>query len=85
MFGLLRKTPEQLLKVPENVRYVLVFHSVQLLRGSEPDLEVFRQNMRPLEAGLLGDMRLLPTQYRVRWQAITPAGQAYARLFEIVR
>jgi hypothetical protein len=85
VFGLLRKTPEQLLKVPENVRYVLVFHSVQLLRGSEPDLEVFRQNMRPLEAGLLGDMRLLPTQYRVRWQAITPAGQAYARLFEIVR
>jgi hypothetical protein len=70
---------------PEEIRYVLAFHSVDILRSPEPDLDMYRQNMRPLEAGLLGDTRLLPSQYHVRWQANTPAGQVYARLFEIVR
>lgn len=83
--ALLRQTPEQVLMGAEKIRYVLVFHSVDLLRGPEPDLEVYRQNMRPLEAGLLGQLSLLPSQYHVRWQAMTPSGQVYARLFEIVR
>jgi hypothetical protein len=85
VFGLMGKTPEQLLQAPEDIRYVLVFHSVDLLGSPEPNLEEYRVNMRPLDAGLLGDLQVLPPQYRVRWQAITPSGQAYARLFEIVR
>jgi hypothetical protein len=83
---LMRETPEQLLSAPEKIRYVLSYHAIDIVRGTpEPDLELLRQRMRPLEAGLLGDISHIPSQYHLHWQALTPAGQVYARLFEIVR
>lgn len=84
--GLLRETPEQVIAAPENIRYVLAFHSVKVARRfPEPNLESLRSRMRPLEAGLLGEPDRLPPQYRLLWQRLTPAGQVYARLFEIAR
>jgi hypothetical protein len=83
---LMRETPEQVLAAPEKIRYVLVFHGLKIGDGApEPDLEAFRTRMWPLEAGLLGDVDRNPSQYRLLWQRLTPAGQVYARLFEIVR
>lgn len=83
---LMRETPEQVVAAPENVRYVLAFHGVKVAHGApEPNLEALRSRMYPLEAGLLGDVSRLPSQYRLLWQTLTPAGQVYARLFEIVR
>jgi hypothetical protein len=84
--GLMRETPEQVLAAPEKIRYVLAFHGVKLVRGApEPNLEALRSRMLPLESGLLGDVDRIPAQYRLLWQHLTPAGQVYARLFEIVR
>jgi hypothetical protein len=84
--ALMRETPEQVLAAPENIRYVLVFHGVKVGRGArEPNLESLRSRMQPLESGLLGDVDRIPSQYRILWQRLTPAGQVYARLFEIVR
>lgn len=83
---LMQETPEQLLAAPQEIRYVLTFHAVEVARGRpEPDLEELRQRMRPLEAGLLDDTSRIPSQYHLLWQASTPAGQVYGRLFEIVR
>ena len=57
-----------------------------LERGApEPDLDAMRTRMWPLEGGLLGPVARIPPQYRLLWQRLTPAGQVYARLFEIAR
>ena len=84
--GLMRgETLEQVLAAPENIRYVFVFHGVEISGTPEPDLEALRARMWPLEAGLLGQVDRIPPQYQLLWQRLTPAGQVYARLFEIVR
>jgi hypothetical protein len=85
--GLMRgESLEQVAAAPQNIRYVLVFHGVELTPGTpEPDLEALRARMWPLEAGLLGQIDRIPQQYRLLWQRLTPAGQVYARLFEIAR
>jgi hypothetical protein len=85
--GLMRgMTPEQVLVAPQNIRYVLVFHGAEILQGTpEPDFEALLARMWPLESGLLGQVDRIPPQYHLLWQSLTPTGQVYARLFEIVR
>jgi hypothetical protein len=83
--ALMKLTPEQLLNAKQPVKYLFVFHSVDLSRGPEPDLDKLRSALPPLESRMLGPLEGLPPQYQVRWTRTTPAGQTYARLFEIVR
>lgn len=79
-------SPGQLLQARLPVRYVLAFHQVALdPRRPEPDLRARLRTTMPLQAALLRDVTRLPPQYRLRWERITPAGQVYARLYEIVR
>jgi asparagine N-glycosylation enzyme membrane subunit Stt3 len=83
---LMTKTPAHLLEAPQPVRYVFAFHALALIpRTGEPPLDDFRSRMDLLESSLLGDLRDLPPQYHLLWEQRTPAGQIYARLFEIVR
>ena len=83
---LMWKTPAQLLTAREPIRYIFAFHALALdPRVPEPPLDIFRAQLDPLESSLLGDLRGLPTQYHLLWEQRTPAGQIYARLFEIVR
>lgn len=82
---LMSLTPEELLQAEQSVRYVLVFHQLQIYAGHEPDFKALLPRMVPLEGRLLGSLEGLPPQYRLLWSHTTPAGQSYARLFEIVR
>jgi hypothetical protein len=83
---LMSKSPAQLLTMPQPIRYVFTFHTLVLdPRTPEPPLDLFRSQMGALEFSLLGDLRDLPPQYHLLWEQRTPAGQIYARLFEIVR
>jgi hypothetical protein len=78
-------SPEGLLEAKQPVRYVLVFHKVVALGNPEPDLKATLPRLIPLEGRLLGPLEGLPPQYRLMWSYTTPAGQTYARMFEIVR
>jgi hypothetical protein len=83
---LMSLTPERLLEAAQPIRYVLVFHQLQLIPGFfEPNLKSLLPRMVPLEGTLLGSLEGLPPQYHLMWSSTTPAGQTYARLFEIVR
>lgn len=85
--SLMAKTPAQLLAAPQPIRYVFAFHALAMdPRQPEPPLDSFRARMEALESSLLGeDLRGLPPQFHLLWEQRTPAGQIYARLFEIVR
>jgi hypothetical protein len=83
---LMSLTPEHLLEARQPIRYVLVFHQLQLIPGFfEPELKALLPRMVPLEGRLLGSLEGLPPQYQLLWSYTTEAGQTYARLFEIVR
>ncbi len=82
---LMSLTLEGLLKAEQPVRYVLVFHQLQVSPGQpEPNFQALLPRMIPLEGNLLGSLQDVPPQYRLMWSYTTPAGQTYARLFEIV-
>ena len=84
--NLMSKTPAQLLEAPEPIRYVFAYHALALdPRRPEPRLDSYLTMMDPLESWLLGDLHGLPTQYHLLWEQRTPAGQIFARLFEIQR
>lgn len=83
---LMAMTPAQLLTAPQPIRYVFAYHALALdPRQPEPPLDSFRAQIPRLESSLLGSLGDLPTQYHMLWEQRTPAGQIYARLFEIVR
>jgi hypothetical protein len=85
---LLSLTPTQLLAERHDVRYVIASHNVQIgsdaQRREVPALEGLRPTLDPLERELLGPESALPHEFRKRWEIRTPAGQVYARLYEIV-
>ncbi len=86
---LLQLEPAELLKEPAEIRYVLARHSARMYRdrdGNEgPDLDTLRNSRPRLECDLLGPESALPPQFRKRGEVLTPGGQVYARIFEIVR
>jgi hypothetical protein len=82
---LLSRAPRELLSAEPAISYVLVFHTVSIDPRREPDLEAFRQRLPALEAALLGRDAALPPDFTLLWKLDTPAGQPYARLFEIAR
>jgi hypothetical protein len=85
---LMSMTPSELLS-DTAIRYVLAHHSISMeldASGREtPTLEGMRPLLMPLEAALLGPESDIPPQFRKRWEVTTPAGQIYARLYEIER
>ena len=84
---LLSLTPVQLMTDKNPVRYVFAHHTTGLFLDAQhvegPDLDQLRQSLPTLEADLLGPEAALPPQYKKRWEERTPAGQVYARLYEI--
>jgi hypothetical protein len=86
---LMSLSPAQLLVDRVPVRYVFAHHSlpVQLDEDGQetPRFDEMRQMLMPLEAALLGPEAALPSQFKKRWEVTTPAGQIYARLYEIER
>lgn len=86
---LLASTPAQLLAEPLDIRYVIANHTVQIRADDKqretPALEEIRGTLPTLERELLGPEAALPPEFRKRWEVRTPAGQVYARLYEIVR
>jgi asparagine N-glycosylation enzyme membrane subunit Stt3 len=84
--ALMELTPEKLLGASQPIRYVFAFHSADIVPGApEPHLGQLLSRMPPLEARLLGPLEGLPSQYKLLWSQTTPAGQTFARLFEISR
>jgi hypothetical protein len=89
--ALLQLTPAQLLAQRPDIRYVFVRHSVEVGAPlgpglpEQPDLEEVRPYLWPLSRELLAPEPVLPPQYRLIAQASTPAGRAYARVYEIAR
>lgn len=73
------------------VRYVFVYHNVLLSRDAKGvenrNLEArrLRMNEVPVQRDLLGPAAGIPPQFKLRFQARTPGGQIFARLYEIVR
>jgi hypothetical protein len=86
---LLLMTPQQMLAARDDIRYVLVFHSVLMRNepngGESPNLEALRTALPPLERELLGPEDALPAEFKKQWEVRSPKGQIYARLFEIER
>jgi hypothetical protein len=86
---LLSLDPAALLKEPAEIRYVLARHSRRMFvdrDGNEgPDLNVMRSSLPGLTKELLGPESALPPQFQKRGEVLTPGGQVYARIFEIVR
>ena len=86
---LLRLTPAELIAESRDIRYVFARHFTGLfLRqsgGEGPDLDKLRDSLPALSRELLAPDAKLPRQYRLRGEARTPAGQIYARLYEIER
>ena len=64
-------------------------HSVAVTRdrnGLEtPNLDEVRLRMQHVERDLLGPEANIPPQFKRLWEVRTPAGHAYARLYEIER
>jgi hypothetical protein len=85
---LMSMSPEKLL-ADTPVRYVFAHHAVAMQRDAQgeetPQLEEMRPLLMPLEGALLGPESALPPQFKKRWEVTTPAGQIYARLYEIER
>ena len=86
---LMSLSPAQLLADRIPVRYVFAHHSLAVQLDEEhnetPKLEELRPLLMPLEGALLGPESALPPQFKKRWEVTTPAGQIYARLYEIER
>jgi hypothetical protein len=86
---LLEMSPAELLKAKQEVRYVFAHHSIELRRDAKgvetPNLDEMRLQMKHLERDLLGPEANIPPQYKRRWEVRTPAGQIFARLYEIER
>jgi len=86
---LLRLTPAEIVAESRDIRYVFARQSTGLFldeSGRErPDLNKLRGSLPALERDLLAPDAKLPPQYRLRGEARTPAGQVYARLYEIDR
>jgi len=86
---MLAMSPAQLLTAKPEVRYVFAHHSVTIIRdgkGEEtPKLDVMRLQMQQVERDLLGPEANIPPQFKQRWEVLTPAGQVFARLYEIER
>ena len=86
---LMALSPAQLLADGIPVRYVFAHHSLPLRldgnRNETPNLDELRAQLMPLEGALLGPESALPPQFKKRWEVTTPAGQVYARLYEIER
>jgi hypothetical protein len=86
---LLAMSPTQLLTAKPEVRYVFAHHSVTIIRdgkGEEtPKLDEMRLQMQQVERDLLGPEANIPPQFKLRWEVKTPAGQIFARLYEIER
>jgi hypothetical protein len=85
---LMSMTPAGLL-TDTKVRYVFAHHSIGLELDSQrretPTLEDMRPMLMPLESALLGPEGDIPPEFKKRWEVTTPAGQLYARLYEIER
>jgi hypothetical protein len=86
---LMSMTPAELLAAKTQVRYVFPHHTIALVRdetGAEtPTLNELRMRLLPLERDLLGPDASVPPQFKKRWEVRTPAGQVFARLYEIER
>lgn len=89
--ALFRLTPQQLVEQRPDIRYVFVRHTVDVGAPlgpglpEQPDLEEVRPSLWPLARDLLAPEPTLPPQFRPVAQSSTPAGRAYARVYEIVR
>jgi hypothetical protein len=85
---LMSMSPGKLL-ADTQVRYVFAHHALGIERDAQgretPQLEEMRPLLMPLEGALLGPESALPPQFKKRWEVTTPAGQIYARLYEIER
>ena len=89
--ALFQLSPQQLVDQRPDIRYVFVRHSVEVGAPlgpglpERPDLEEVRPYLWPLARDLLAPEPGLPPQFRLLTQSSTPAGRAYARVYEIVR
>jgi hypothetical protein len=89
--ALFRLTPAELLAKRHDVRYVFVRHGVDVAAPlapgmpERPDLEQVRPGLAPLARDLLAPDPQIPPEFRLLGSARTPAGRAYARVYEIVR
>jgi hypothetical protein len=89
--ALFQLSPQQLLERRPDIRYVFVRHSVEVGAPlgpglpENPDLEEVRPYLWPLSQDLLAPEPKLPPQFHLVTQVSTPAGRAYARVYEIVR
>jgi hypothetical protein len=86
---LLAKSPVELLTAKPEVRYVFAHHSFAITRDKNgvetPNLDEMRLLMQPIERDLLGPEANIPPQFKLLRELKTPAGQIYARLYEIER
>jgi hypothetical protein len=86
---LMSLTPAQLVADKTQVRYVLPHHSLALERDEKgvetPNLDQMRLSLQQLERELLASNPVLPAEFKLRWEVRTPAGQIFARLYEIDR
>jgi hypothetical protein len=86
---LLAMAPAELLTAKPEVRYVFAHHSMMIARDEKgvetPNLENMRLSLLQLERTLLGPEASIPPQFKRRWEVRTPAGQIYARLYEVER
>jgi len=86
---LLAMAPAELLTAKPEVRYVFAHHSVSFSydeKGVEtPNFDKLRLQMHQVERDLLGPEANIPPEFKQRWEVRTPAGQVYARLYEIER
>ncbi|HTU68104.1 MAG TPA: hypothetical protein VMF52_19315 [Steroidobacteraceae bacterium] len=88
---LLDLSPADLLAKRPDVKYVFARHRVEVRAPAgpglpeNPDLEEVRPYLVPLFRELLAPDPKLPPEYRLMSEIATPAGRAYARVYEIVR
>jgi hypothetical protein len=89
--ALFQLSPQQLIDQRPDIRYVFVHHDVEVGAPpgpglpEQPDLEEVRPYLWPLPHDLLAPEPVLPPQFSLIAQTSTPAGRAYARVYEIVR
>jgi hypothetical protein len=81
---LMASQPSEIRAVRPPISYVLVYHNVQIDPRHEPDLEVLRRQLPALEGALLGRLDSIDPAFKLLWSLDTPAGQPYARLFQLV-
>ena len=86
---LLAMSPAELLTAKPEVQYVFAHHSMMIVRNEKgvevPNLDKLRLSLHQLERTLLGPEADIPPQFKRRWEVRTPAGQIFARLYEIER